>query len=152
MVKVISAATQLTGDVDKAISGIAMSRWPSDGGRTRRGRPGRSSPGLHPGSRERGARLKVTPVGPDEIFHRYLTPKWAFLPTSGAGAAIDGGRFNRAGVEALYLHLYLSRSTQTALDEYKQAASDVPPARDSTRTSGMALGRNGIVPAPGRSH
>ncbi|WP_245470224.1 hypothetical protein [Mesorhizobium sp. M7A.F.Ca.MR.362.00.0.0] len=32
-----------------------------------------------------------------------VTPKWAFLPTSGAGAAIDGGRFNRPGVEALYL-------------------------------------------------
>ncbi|RUW26547.1 RES domain-containing protein, partial [Mesorhizobium sp. M1E.F.Ca.ET.041.01.1.1] len=60
--------------------------------------------------------MKVTRVGPDEIFHRYLTPKWAFLPISGAGAAIDGGRFNRPGVEALYL----SRSAQTALDEYKQ--------------------------------
>jgi len=53
--------------------------------------------------------VKVTHIGSDEIFHRYLTPKWAFLPTSGAGAAIDGGRFNRPGVEALYL----SRSAQT---------------------------------------
>jgi len=68
--------------------------------------------------------VKVTRVGPDEIFHRYLTPKWAFLPTSGAGAAIDGGRFNRPGVEALYL----SRAPQTALEEYKQGASIVPPA------------------------
>ncbi|ESY90285.1 hypothetical protein X741_27915 [Mesorhizobium sp. LNHC229A00] len=68
--------------------------------------------------------MKVTRVGPDEIFHRYLTPKWAFLPTSGAGAAIDGGRFNRPGVEALYL----SRSTQTALDEYRQGVSIVPAA------------------------
>jgi len=68
--------------------------------------------------------VKVTRVGSDEIFHRYLTPKWAFLPTSGAGAAIDGGRFNRPGVEALYL----SRSTQTALDEHKQGPSIVPPA------------------------
>lgn len=68
--------------------------------------------------------MKVTQIGPDMIFHRYLTPKWAFLPTSGAGAALDGGRFNRPGVEAFYL----ARSAQTALEEYKQGASIVPPA------------------------
>jgi hypothetical protein len=27
--------------------------------------------------------VKVTRVGPDEIFHRYLTPKWAFHARSG---------------------------------------------------------------------
>ena len=68
--------------------------------------------------------MKVARIGPDEIFHRYLTPKWAFLPTNGAGAAADGGRFNRPGVEALYL----SRVPQTALDEYRQDASITPPA------------------------
>lgn len=68
--------------------------------------------------------MKITRIGPDDIFHRYLTPKWAFLPTSGAGAAIDGGRFNRPGVEALYL----SRAPQTALEEYKQGANITPPA------------------------
>jgi RES domain-containing protein len=68
--------------------------------------------------------VKITRVGPDAIFHRYLTPKWAFLPTSGAGAAIDGGRFNRPGVEALYLSL----APQTALEEYRQGASITPPA------------------------
>lgn len=68
--------------------------------------------------------MKIARVGPDEVFHRYLTPKWAFLPTSGAGAAIDGGRFNRPGVEALYLSL----SAQTALEEYRQGASITPPA------------------------
>ena len=68
--------------------------------------------------------MKIARVGSDEIFHRYLTPKWAFLPTSGAGAAADGGRFNRPGVEALYL----SRAPQTALEEYRQGASIVPPA------------------------
>jgi hypothetical protein len=48
--------------------------------------------------------VKVTRIGPaDEIFHRFLIPKWAHLPTSGAGAATDGGRFNRPGIEALYL-------------------------------------------------
>jgi RES domain-containing protein len=68
--------------------------------------------------------MKLVRVGPDEVFHRYLTPKWAYLPTSGAGAAIDGGRFNRPGIEALYL----SRAPQTALEEYRQGASITPPA------------------------
>lgn len=68
--------------------------------------------------------MKVVRVGPGAVFHRYLTPKWAFLPTSGAGAATDGGRFNRPGVEALYV----SRAPQTALEEYQQGASIVPPA------------------------
>lgn len=68
--------------------------------------------------------MKLVRLGPDEVFHRYLTPKWAYVPTSGAGAATDGGRFNRPGVEALYL----SRVPQTALDEYRQGASITPPA------------------------
>ncbi len=68
--------------------------------------------------------MKIAGIGPDEVFHRYLTPKWAFLPTSGAGAAIDGGRFNRPGVEALYL----SQAPQTAFEEYRQGASISPPA------------------------
>ncbi|MGR7993527.1 RES family NAD+ phosphorylase [Xanthobacter sp. ZOL 2024] len=78
--------------------------------------------------------MKITCLGPDEIFHRYLTPKWAFVPTSGAGAAIDGGRFNRPGVEALYL----SRAPQTALEEYRQGASITPPATLAAYT--VALG------------
>lgn len=68
--------------------------------------------------------MKTAPIGPEDVFHRYLTPKWAYLPTSGAGAATDGGRFNRPGVEALYL----SRAPQTALEEYRQGASITPPA------------------------
>jgi RES domain-containing protein len=68
--------------------------------------------------------MKFVRVGPDEVFYRFLTPKWAHLPTSGAGAAIGGGRFNRPGVEALYL----TRAPQTALDEYRQGSSITPPA------------------------
>ena len=68
--------------------------------------------------------MKIAGIGPDNIFHRYLTPKWAFLPTSGAGAAIDRCRFNRPGVEALHL----SQAPQTALEEYRQGASITPPA------------------------
>ena len=40
--------------------------------------------------------VKIVALGPDAIFYRYLTPKWAFVPLSGAGAASEGGRFNRA--------------------------------------------------------
>lgn len=68
--------------------------------------------------------MKLIGLGPDEIFHRFLTPKWAFVPTSGAGAAAEGGRFNRPGVEALYL----ARTPETAFEEYKQGASILPPA------------------------
>jgi RES domain-containing protein len=67
--------------------------------------------------------MKLVRLGPNEVFHRYLTPKWAFAPTSGAGAAIDGGRFNRPGIEALNL----SRAPQTALEEYRQGASITLP-------------------------
>jgi RES domain-containing protein len=67
----------------------------------------------------------VTPirVGPDRVFHRYHAPEWAALPLSGAGAAVNGGRFNRPGVEALYL----SVDPATARAEYQQGASITPP-------------------------
>lgn len=68
--------------------------------------------------------MKITALGPDDVFYRYLTPKWAFVPLSGAGAAAEGGRFNRVSVEALYL----TRASQTALEEYAQDSSLVPPA------------------------
>lgn len=57
-------------------------------------------------------------------FYRYHTPKWAYLPVSGAGAANAGGRFNRPGVEALYL----SAEPDTALAEYRQGSSLPRPA------------------------
>ena len=65
-------------------------------------------------------RIKLGP----RHFYRYLTPKWAYLPLSGAGAASTGGRFNRPGVEALYL----SAEPDTALAEYKQGSSLPRPA------------------------
>ena len=54
---------------------------------------------------------------------RALTPLWASRPTSGAGAAFQGGRFNREGVEALYLSL----DELTALREYQQTSPFRPP-------------------------
>jgi RES domain-containing protein len=63
-------------------------------------------------------------VGPGAIFHRFHSPDWAHLPISGAGAAVNGGRFNRPGTEALYL----SVEPETALAEYRQGATITPPA------------------------
>ncbi|WP_233151250.1 RES family NAD+ phosphorylase [Sphingomonas mollis] len=62
-------------------------------------------------------------VGPS-YYYRYLTPKWAYLPLSGAGAASAGGRFNRPGIEAVYL----SAEPDTALAEYRQGSSLPNPA------------------------
>jgi RES domain-containing protein len=50
-------------------------------------------------------------------------PRWAVAPTSGAGAAKLGGRANRPGVEALYLAL----ETETAVREYQQVSTLLPP-------------------------
>jgi len=65
----------------------------------------------------------VTKLESSRIFYCCLTPKWSYLPLSGAGAAQNGGRFNRPGVEALYL----SDRPQTALAEYGQESSITPP-------------------------
>lgn len=43
-----------------------------------------------------------------KICYRLNDPRWSFAPISGAGAAIHGGRFNPAGVEALYLSLSIA--------------------------------------------
>lgn len=61
-------------------------------------------------------------LGDVDLF-RALVPRWAYLPLSGAGAASTGGRFNRYGLEALYL----SMESETALAEYQQSAVRLPP-------------------------
>ncbi len=50
------------------------------------------------------------------LAYRAHNPAWAFSPTSGAGAARLGGRFNPVGVEALYASL----SDTGAIAEYQQ--------------------------------
>ena len=55
--------------------------------------------------------------------YRMHVPRWAVAPTSGAGAAKHGGRANRPGVEALYLAL----ETGTAIQEYQQVSTLLPP-------------------------
>ena len=59
----------------------------------------------------------------DGTYFRVHKPGWAFQPLSGAGAARQGGRLNRPGVHALYL----SADAQTALAEYQQVSSLLPP-------------------------
>ena len=56
--------------------------------------------------------------------YRFYMPKWATQPTSGAGAAAEGGRANRKGLPALYLAL----EAETAIAEYQQLSSLMPPA------------------------
>ena len=57
----------------------------------------------------------VSAIPRNSVFYRVITPQWAFAPESGAGAAISGARFNRPGIEALYL----ASSEGTALAEYR---------------------------------
>ena len=55
--------------------------------------------------------------------YRMHVPKWAATPTSGAGAALHGGRANRPGTAALYLAL----EAETAIREYQQLSPLMPP-------------------------
>jgi len=63
-------------------------------------------------------------IGPQMVFYRFHSPRWADRPLSGKGSALQGGRFNRPGIEALFL----STDIQTAQAEYQQEASLMPPA------------------------
>ena len=57
-----------------------------------------------------------------ELFRAH-TPRWSYAPLSGTGAAAQGGRFNRKGIEALYLTL----EAATALAEYQQVSPLLEP-------------------------
>lgn len=65
----------------------------------------------------------LTDIPSGTVFYRGHDPKWAIAPTSGAGAAKAGGRFNRPGIGALYLAL----EDLTALREYQQTSALLPP-------------------------
>lgn len=67
--------------------------------------------------------MKFVSLLPAQICYRVNTPRWARQPTSGAGAAKVGGRFNRKGTPALYLAL----DQITALREYQQDEPIMPP-------------------------
>ena len=69
-----------------------------------------------------------TRLGPDAAFYRALTPRWAYMPESGAGAALVGGRFNRPGVEARYL----AETAEGALIEYQQESPLLQPSTLAT--------------------
>ncbi len=65
-----------------------------------------------------------TGLGPDAVFYRAFAPRWAHQPESGAGAAIEGGRFNRPGIEARYF----ARESVTALAEYQAESPMLSPS------------------------
>lgn len=69
--------------------------------------------------------IPVTTLGEAEAqaCYRVISPAYAGTPLSGAGAARQGGRFNRPGQEALYLSI----DEATALAEYKQDNPWLPP-------------------------
>ena len=52
-------------------------------------------------------------------FWRVLTPRWAFDPLSGQGAALTSGRWNANGIPAIYM----SFEDRTAVTEYMQGGS-----------------------------
>lgn len=66
--------------------------------------------------------MKLTALA-DATAYRMHVPRWAVSPTSGAGAGKHGGRANRLGVEALYLAM----ETGTAIHEYQQVSTLLPP-------------------------
>ena len=70
---------------------------------------------------------------PGTTLFRAHTPQWASRPTSGAGAATRGGRFNREGVEAWYLSL----DEVTALREYQQTSPFLPPCTICSYTAAL---------------
>jgi hypothetical protein len=89
--------------------------------------------------------MKIVRLGPDEVFLRFLTPKWAFVPLSGVGAAIDGGRFNRPGVEALYSRerrRQRSRSTAKALPLPRRRLGQLPRRTPRPSHSSVPTGAN----------
>ena len=63
-------------------------------------------------------------------------------PLSGAGAARQGGRATRQGVEALYTSL----DDQTALLEYQQESPLMPPGTLNTISVGLPLVLNFSAP------
>lgn len=66
----------------------------------------------------------VRPIGPEAVFYRLHSPRWASQTLSGEGAAKQGGRFNRRGTPALYL----ASDLPTAQAEYQQGEVLMPPA------------------------
>ena len=71
----------------------------------------------------RGWCSRMILTGSIAAVYRMHTPKWAVSPMSGAGAASFGGRANRPGVPALYLAL----EVDTAVREYQQVSTLLPP-------------------------
>ncbi|MDR2213049.1 MAG: RES family NAD+ phosphorylase [Pseudomonadales bacterium] len=75
----------------------------------------------------------LTDLPAGSMLYRAHTPRWSDRPVSGTGAAARGGRFNRAGIEALYLSL----EDVTALREYQQTSPFLPPCTICSYTAAL---------------
>lgn len=87
----------------------------------------------------------VTAIDGSLGLFRAHTPQWASAPLSGAGAAKQGGRLNRPGVNALYL----ATNEATAIAEYKQDSALMPPltlASYRAEIASVVDFRDGYVP------
>ena len=87
----------------------------------------------------------VTSLDGLQLFYRAHTPEWASQPLSGAGASQKGGRLNRPGVHALYL----AASSETAIAEYRQLSTIMPPCtlvEYSINVASVVDFRSGYVP------
>ncbi len=69
---------------------------------------------------------------PVDLF-RMLVPRYSSTPLSGGGASRAGGRFNRPGLEVLYLAL----EPETALAEYQQSSPHLLPATICSYTASL---------------
>ena len=90
----------------------------------------------------------------DDLAYRAHNPRWAYAPTSGAGAKRHGGRFNRKGLSTLYLSLDINTAwleAQQGLPFKAQPMTlvayrvDCEPVADLTDSAGLAAA--GIDPA-----
>jgi len=88
------------------------------------------------------------------LVYRAHNPRWAYLPTSGEGAARHGGRFNRRGLPALYTSLDITTAWLEAQQGFPfkaqpmtLAAYRVRCARIAELTDPAALAAAGIDPA-----
>ena len=67
--------------------------------------------------------MKRFRISPGSVWYRAMVPRWSHLPLSGAGAAHKGSRFNRPGLETLYL----ADTPMTALAEFLQDSPMLGP-------------------------
>lgn len=75
------------------------------------------------------------PAGKPLVLWRAIVPRWSWLPLSGEGAALFGGRWNAVGEPAIYA----ARELSTAWAEYNQGFVQHPALIVQLRLEGARL-------------